>query len=125
MFRERFNRYDGIVSLLPLPLSPLGSLPLASKRGGLPRLYPSMELETDKSLALLVSEAGVVHNVLVLALGVNSITLLSPVYGVDVVVADGGDYPQMFRGKTYLFGASCSVGAILASPAFVWRERQG
>ena len=67
MFRERFNRYDGIVSLLPLPLSPLGSLPLASKRGGLPRLYPSMELETDKSLALLVSEAGVVHNVVVLA----------------------------------------------------------
>jgi len=53
-----------------------------------------------------------VHNVLVLASEVNSITLLSPVYGVDVVVAEGGDYPQMFRGKTYLFGASCSVGAI-------------
>lgn len=112
MFRERFNRYDGIVSLLPLPLSPLGSLPLASKRGGLSCLYPPMELETDKSLALLVSEAGVVHNVLVLASEVNLITLLYPAYGEDVVVAEGGDYPQMFRGKTYLFGASCSVGAI-------------
>ena len=56
MFRERFNRYDGIVSLLPLPLSPLGSLPLASKRGGLPCLYPLMKSETDKSLALLLPE---------------------------------------------------------------------
>jgi len=56
-----------------------------------------MELETDKSLALLVSEAGVVHNVLVLASKVNSITLLYPAYGEDVVVADGWDYPQMVQ----------------------------
>ncbi len=56
MFRERFNRYDGIVSLLPLPLSPLGSLPLASKRGGLPPLYPLMKSKIDKSLALLLPE---------------------------------------------------------------------
>jgi len=64
-----------------------------------------MELETDKSLTSLVSEAGVVHNVLVLASEVNSITLLCPVYGEDVVVAEGGDCPQMFCGKTYLFSA--------------------
>ena len=92
-------------------------------------MYPPMELETDKSLALLVSKAGVVHNVLVLTSEVNSITLLYPAYGEDVVVAEGGGCPQMLRGKTYLFGASCSVGAILASPnqgsSFVWRERHG
>jgi len=44
-----------------------------------------MKSETDKSLALLVSEAGVVHNTLVLASKVYSITLLCPVYGVDVL----------------------------------------
>ena len=59
-----------------------------------------MKSETDKSLALLVSEAGIVHNTLALASKVNSITLLWPVYGEDVLVADGWDYPQMFRGKT-------------------------
>ncbi len=69
------------------------------------------ESETDKSLALLVSEAGVVHNTLVLASKVYSITLLCPVYGVDVLKLTVGIIHRWF-------------GDCQGSP-FVWRERQG
>jgi len=70
-----------------------------------------MKSETDKSLALLVSEAGVVHNTLVLASKVYSITLLCPVYGVDVLKLTVGIIHRWF-------------GDCQGSP-FVWRERQG
>ena len=51
------------------------------------------EVGDRQSLTLLLPE--IVHNVLVLASKVDSITLLCPVYGEDVVVADGWDYPRM------------------------------
>jgi len=57
MFRERFNRYDGIVSLLPFPLSPLGSLSLASKRGG-PIMSVSVDEVRDRQIPHLTGIRG-------------------------------------------------------------------
>ncbi len=67
-----------------------------------------MELETDspclaatEGLYLLATHLSfhipeIVHNALVLASSAYSITLLCPVYGVDVLKLAVGDYPRWF-----------------------------